>query len=326
MSVGGLGHTYRLVVSDPKAALASPAVSPESIKRWRGAGHAVVSEQEPEAEDRLGKNIKNSVGNDFDIQTNKTATIGDTPDNWVGGPENEGESGQSTEESLGLTILASSSTSAIDDDLVDNDEVGNASPGVPSPLLALGVAVSSEETGQDHDDISDDGDQDVGTAETGQKAQVEEKKRCSDGPVNVSCPVDLASGDLLSVWKSVLVADGLSDLVEVDTITDGHSKVGQEGESGDEGSQDVEESLVSCDSECHSVESQRGQCHDHTDNPEGSVTSVTGGDIVNRWLWHHSWDWSDRRGGLHHGLVVDDHIYYAGENANYTTALRDAVF
>ncbi len=39
-----------------------------------------MGEQKPEAKDRLGKDIENGVGNDFGIESNKTPTIGNTPD------------------------------------------------------------------------------------------------------------------------------------------------------------------------------------------------------------------------------------------------------
>ena len=42
----------------------------------------------------------------------------------------------------------------------------------------------------------------------------------------------------------MLVAVSLLAGVEVDTVTDSHGKVGEEGEGGDECSQDVEETLL----------------------------------------------------------------------------------
>jgi hypothetical protein len=44
------------------------------------AGHAVMGEQEPEAEDRLGQDVENSVGNDLSIESDKAAAVSDTPD------------------------------------------------------------------------------------------------------------------------------------------------------------------------------------------------------------------------------------------------------
>ena len=44
------------------------------------AGHAVVGEEEPETEDGLGEDVKNSVGNDLSVEANKAATVSNTPD------------------------------------------------------------------------------------------------------------------------------------------------------------------------------------------------------------------------------------------------------
>lgn len=39
-----------------------------------------MGEEEPEAEDWLGEDIKNSIGNDLSIETNHASTVGNTPD------------------------------------------------------------------------------------------------------------------------------------------------------------------------------------------------------------------------------------------------------
>jgi len=39
-----------------------------------------VGEEQPEAEDWLGKNIENSIGDNFGIEAKDTGTISDTPD------------------------------------------------------------------------------------------------------------------------------------------------------------------------------------------------------------------------------------------------------
>ena len=119
---------------------------------------------------------------------------------WVDGPEEESEASERSEESLGLLVFVLSSTSAVVDYLVDNDKVGNTSPEVPAPFLAVVLSISSEETGEDHDNVGHDGNEDVGTAETSQKSKVEQEERSSNAPVDVSCPVDLSVCNLLCVW------------------------------------------------------------------------------------------------------------------------------
>lgn len=212
----------------------------------------------------------------------------------VGGPEDEGEASESSEECLGLAVLGCSSGTAVKSNLVDYHEVGNAGPGVPAPLLAVRGTVGSEETGQDHDQISNDSDQDRGTVEAGHEGQVHQQKWCGDRPVNISCPEDLSVGNLSGVWQTVLVANSLDNLVVVHTVTSCHGEVGEEGERGDERGQDVEQSLLLCvvsvqssfwrswptyhwDSEGHAVKGERGEGHDDAHNP-GAVSSCS------RWL------------------------------------------
>jgi len=42
--------------------------------------HRIVSEQEPEAKDGLGENVKDGVCDDLGIDANVARTIGNTPD------------------------------------------------------------------------------------------------------------------------------------------------------------------------------------------------------------------------------------------------------
>lgn len=181
----------------------------------------------------------------------------------------------------------------VDGELIDNDQVGNASHGVPAPLGRLVDLESSEETGEDHDEVSHDGDEDAGTIHAGQEAEVEQQERGGETPVNIAGPVDLTVDDVVGVWEVLLgVLDG--DLILADTITDSHSIVGDGGEGGDEGSQDVEQSFLlgiglaavdrlvgylftyDRDTEGHDVEGQGRNEHDHEDDPSESQSSSVG--------------------------------------------------
>jgi hypothetical protein len=131
----------------------------------------------------------------------------------------------------------------VESQVPDDNEVGNASNGVVSPLGWVGVgAESSEETGEDHDHVSGKGKNDVTTVEAGEEAEIEKEERSGDGPVNVTGPVDLAV-DVLGGVRDVLVL--LSDLGVVvrDTVTTGHGEVGDGGAHGDNGGDDVEKTL-----------------------------------------------------------------------------------
>jgi hypothetical protein len=217
-----------------------------------------MSEEEPEAKDGLGQHIENSIGDDLSVETDDTAAVSNTPDaatistvpitiqrhsHRIDGPENEGESSNSTIESLGLAVLARNRRPSIESKLINHDQVRNTSPRIPAPLLAILVTVCRKQTRQDHDQIGHNSDEDVGTSKTSQKTEIEEEKWGGDAPVDVTCPVDLAVDDLLCVWD-VLVGLDLLDHVVIDAVAGGHREVGEEGEGGDEGGQDVEKAFL----------------------------------------------------------------------------------
>ena len=199
-----------------------------------------MSEQKPEAEDWLSKDIENGVGDDLGINTNNTSTISNTPDamsmlarashkkacyiHWVDSPEDQGKASNGSEESLGLAILVCSCGTAVEGKLVDNDQVGNAGNSVPSPFSSICVAEGSKETGEDHDHIGHNGDEDASTVEAGKERQIEEQEWCGHGPVDISSPVNLAVDGLICVWD-MLVGLDLDNLVEADSITACHSIV-----------------------------------------------------------------------------------------------------
>ena len=109
-------------------------------------------------------------------------------------------------------------------ELVDDDKVGNASHGVISPLCALVGTEGSEQAGEDHDEISDNGHEDVGTTETSEESKIHEQKWGGDTPIDISSPVDLAV-DIDGGVGYVLVGFGNGVVGVRDTITHGHSKV-----------------------------------------------------------------------------------------------------
>ena len=88
----------------------------------------------------------------------------DSNSHWVDGPENQSEPSNGTEERSGLLILVLDDTTAVITELVDNDKVSNASHCVPTPFRAALNGERSEEAGQDHDEVGNDSDENVGTA------------------------------------------------------------------------------------------------------------------------------------------------------------------
>ena len=210
-----------LIVTNTYGAL-TKAVGPVATNVGADLRDALVRDEEPCAKDNLGHDIEDSVGNDLGVNRDLASTIGDTPDtgkesvktrtevqqinvHGVGSPEDQGESSNRSKERGDLATLSHSLSTAVKSQVPDDDEVGEAGNGVVSPLgwVVLG-AESSEKTGQDHDDVSNDGQKGVSTVETSEEAEIEEEKRGGDGPVDVTSPVNLAI-DVLGGVRDVLV-------------------------------------------------------------------------------------------------------------------------
>jgi hypothetical protein len=218
-------------------------------KSFDGSGISAMCEQEPETKDRLSKDVQDGVSNDLSIDTPLASTITDTPDNWVQGPENEGEAADGSKELGGGAALAHDCTATRDDKLVDDDEVSNAGNCIPSPLLTIVLAESGKEASQNHDDVCNESNEDASTVHACQESQVEEEKWCSDAPVNISGPEYLTE-DMLDSVGNVLVCLLDNDVCVRISVTGGHGEVGDGSEGGDHSGDDMEEAfllvVVSC--------------------------------------------------------------------------------
>ena len=204
---------------------------------------------------------------------------------WVDGPEDQSEPGNGTEEGSGLGILALNDTTAVESELVDHNEIGNACNGIPAPFWTFLDGEGGEETGEDHDDISHNGDENVGSVKTGQEAKIEKQERGGESPVNITGPVDLTVDGVVGVGNMLRVGLSDDDLVEVHTVIDGHGEVGDGSEGRNESCQDVEQAFLLIsrsttgpvaahtygthhwDTECHGIEGDRRDDHDDEDNP-----------------------------------------------------------
>ncbi len=109
---------------------------------------------------------------------------------WVHCPKDEGETGNGLEEFARLGVFGHGHGTSVNRKLIDDDKERGATHGVVSPLDTFFRSKGREETGQDHDDISHDGDEDVGTTQTGEEGKIQEQKGGGDTPIDVSGPVD----------------------------------------------------------------------------------------------------------------------------------------
>lgn len=127
--------------------------------------------------------------------------------------------------------------------LVDDSQIRDACECIPAPFWAFINGKCSEKTGEDHDDVSDYSDQNVGTGQAREEGQVQEQEGCGNTPVDISGPVHLTE-DVVKGSRAVLVVVPDDDLVLADAITNSHGVVGESGKGGDEGSQDVEQAFL----------------------------------------------------------------------------------
>lgn len=250
-----------VVVTDADGTLLAETLAPEAAELNVGLGDAGVGEEEPGTEDGLGEDVKDGVGDDLLVNIHVAGAVGNTPDtkgplaveracafalfnlHGVDSPDDEGEATNGSEEVANLATLGLSSVAAVEDELPDDNEVGNAGNRVPAPLLGgLLRAEGGEETSENHDDVGNNGNQDVGTGKTSEQRKVEEQERGGEGPVDVAGPVDLAVDVVLS-GGNVLVVLLLLGVVPANSVAAGHGEVGQSGEGDNEGGEDVVQAL-----------------------------------------------------------------------------------
>lgn len=160
---------------------------------------------------------------------------------WVGGPQKKGVSRDGSKELANAAALAESTGTAVDDQVPDDNKVGNASNGVPSPLLCSSRAVGSEKAGDDHDQVSNDGHEHSATVHSGEEHEIEEQKRGGNSPINVASPVHLAVDIVVSWWDALLVMLGDRVVLPGDTGLGCHTEVGDCSGDGNQGGDDVVE-------------------------------------------------------------------------------------
>lgn len=157
----------------------------------------------------------------------------------VRSPDDQGEAGNGKEEGSNLLALGLGLSSAVDGQVPDDDQVGNAGNGIPTPLLGSALATeSSKKTRKDHYDVCGNSHEDVGAIEASEQAEIEQEQRSGQGPVDVASPEDLAFDGGEGIWGVVMLVTDC-DGVDRDTVTGSHGKVGDGGDDGDEGGYDM---------------------------------------------------------------------------------------
>lgn len=194
-------------------------------------------------------------------------------------------------------------------DVPDDEKVRNAADGIPTPFLSsMLLSKGSEQTGEDHDQIGNNGHSGVGAINSSEKAQVQQEKRRGDSPVDVSCVVDLAALQVVGAWElAVMILDLVA--VEAGGVAGGHGKVRDCGSNCDERRDDMVEPAVDGNLPRHGSEDSGSCSHDDEDHPKGSEATVAGSLIL---IWS-SCARSDRsshfkQGSLEYGFKSSGHL------------------
>jgi hypothetical protein len=255
-----LMHLSTVVITETESTLTVEAVGPEATEVNIGLTELSVGDDQPGTEDRLGKNIEDGVGDDLAIDTNTAGTVSEAPDaayvsscsslvvrenlHRVGGPKDEGVGSDGKEERGDVLSLSLDCSAAVDTKVPDDNEVGEAGNGVPSPLGRGTLrAESSEETSEDHDQVSDDGHGQVSTVHASEETKVEKQEGSGDGPVDVAGPEDLALNLVVGIRNVVVLLTDVN-LVDGNTLADSHGEVGDRSGDGDQSRDDIEEALL----------------------------------------------------------------------------------
>lgn len=164
----------------------------------------------------------------------------------------------------------------------ENEDIGHDADGIPTPFLgSVGMANSREETSKDPDEVGNDGEDGVSSINTSEKAQLESENGKSKDPVDVASPVDLTANLVVGVGHMLVVVAGL-DAVESHSMTGSHGKVGESGNDGHQGGQEVKDSALNGDVPREAGEDGGGNDHNDKDNPQGAVSIVIGSFPVSR--------------------------------------------
>lgn len=146
------------------------------------------------------------------------------------------------------------------------------------------MAVGSEETRQDHNDVGDNGHQRMSTINSSKEAEIEQQQRSSNAPIDVSSPEDLAAHLVVGVRHMlVVVPDAVA--TEAGGMAGSHGKVRQRGGDGDQSGDDMVQTAADGNLPRKTGKDGRGDQHDHEDDPESPHSGVSDNLIFGRRRW-----------------------------------------
>jgi hypothetical protein len=244
------------------------------VKTKTGRVNVTVTEDEESTEDRLGDQIKDTIEDSLRVGGDNVATLADTPGERVQDPEDSGErtaQGEATTDILAENIGV---TTALPDEDPDDVEESKAAEGEVTPLVGA-TDESANETGDNHDFIDEDDEEDSGPGKGGGQHQVEKKERGGDEPIDVADVEDLTvdTANLRHVGSLELDIDGGPAKVG------GHGEVGNSGDHSNGSSHVVEDTVLARLGHTETQEDKGRSSHDGADSPVPVGTANGDGDV-----------------------------------------------
>jgi len=133
-----------------------------------------MSHNQRDAEHRLGQEIEDAVEDSFGVGGNEIRSLGDTPGDGVDQPDEEC---QDTAEHVGAVNVRAEELGALATyagEVPEDVEHGGGAEGPPAPLPAAG-SKSSNEAGDDHGPVHEDGPDDGGPGYTSCEQEIEQQ-------------------------------------------------------------------------------------------------------------------------------------------------------
>lgn len=234
-----------------------------------GGVDLVVSEEQEEAESRLGEDIEDTVEDGLRVGVDDVATLRQTPGNGVEEPEEDGQDTTLEEGRLDRSTKSVGVAATVNNEFVDDKEEGEHAKDPVTPLVRS-LGESTNETSHDHDLIGQNSDSNGRPWDASGKEKIREKQWCGDEPINVPNVEDLASASAAHNSASdELSLDG--HLAQIRS----HGPVGNAGNSRDSSSNVVEKTVRLGLGHGHTHESEGGGTHHRADG-EVPVRRVDG--------------------------------------------------
>jgi len=233
-----------------------------------------VTENEESAEDRLGDQIEDTIEDSLRIRRDDIATLTDTPGDRVQDPKEGGERAAHGEAAADILTENVGVTAALPDKDPNNVEESSAAEGEVTPLVGT-TDESTNKTGDNHDFINENDEEDSRPGKSGGQHQVEKKERSGDEPIDVADIEDLTvdTANLSHVGSAELNID--RGPAEVGS----HREVGDSSDHSDGSSDVVEDTVLTGLSHAETQEDKGRGSHDSADSPVPVGTANGDGDV-----------------------------------------------